>query len=180
MRRSKEKIVEIPKVDRRDTYFIGAYSKNGKLKAIKVGSVAHGQVQQRLRNLQTGSVDRLALLVLYRGNIERKVHRAFAKYRLRRNSEYFKPVKSLLQLIDDLLSVSKVLALIEKQAETTSNLYRVIRREERRSERPSFHGDSRRHCQSAACSHRSPQRRPSSRQDCTFRGKRALLYRLDS
>lgn len=92
--------------DRRDTYFIGCYQ-NEKLRAIKIGTVARGMAVQRLRTLQTGSVDQLKLLAVYQGNVERKLHRLFAKSRLRPNSEFFRPTKPFLELIHQLQQISR-------------------------------------------------------------------------
>jgi hypothetical protein len=91
---------------RQDTYFIGCYTKTGKLRAVKIGIVSRGASGKRLRNLQTGSLDKLVLLGVYFGAIESKLHRYFAKSRLRTNSEFFRPTKSLLKLIDDLNEIN--------------------------------------------------------------------------
>jgi hypothetical protein len=98
---------------RQDTYFIGAYTKTGKLRAIKIGLCARGTVKQRLRNLQTGSLDRLVVLGVYCGAVEKKLHRMFAKSRLRRNSEYFRPTKPLLELIERLQVINADLAALD-------------------------------------------------------------------
>jgi T5orf172 domain len=82
-----------------ETYFLGCYTKSGKLRAVKIGTCARGSVKIRLRNLQTGSLDALKILGVYNGAVEKKLHRQFAKSRLRRKSEFFKPTKDLLALI---------------------------------------------------------------------------------
>jgi hypothetical protein len=110
-----DKKTELKPEHRRDTYFIGAYSKTGRLKAIKIGTCGRGMVIYRLRTLQTGSVDKLVLLGLYSGAVEKKLHRMFKSLRLRRNSEFFKPTKQLLKLIDDLSKINTLLALLDHQ-----------------------------------------------------------------
>jgi hypothetical protein len=109
--------VSIPRVDYRQTYFVGAYSKKGTLKAVKVGSVSRGQVKQRVRNLQTGSLDKLVLLALYNGNIERRLHRQFADSRIRKSSEYFKPTPALMELIKKLSQINRDLERLERSTE---------------------------------------------------------------
>jgi Meiotically Up-regulated Gene 113 (MUG113) protein len=99
----------------RDTDFIGAYNKDKKLIAIKIGVCARGTIVSRLRVLQTGSLDHLVLLALYRGNVERKLHRLFAKSRVK--GEFFKPTPELLQLVDRLRIISNDLAKLESESE---------------------------------------------------------------
>jgi hypothetical protein len=99
----------------RDTYFIGAYNKDKKLIAIKIGVCARGTIVSRLRVLQTGSLDHLVLLAVYHGNVERKLHRLFAKSRVK--GEFFKPTQELLQLIDRLRSIANDLTKLESESE---------------------------------------------------------------
>lgn len=95
---------------RKDTYFIGSY-RGRKLVAIKIGIVTRGQLDARVRNLQTGSVDRLKLLGYVEGSWERKFHRKFAKTRLRgRRSEFFDPTPELLKMVKHLNSIRLLLA----------------------------------------------------------------------
>lgn len=111
-------MAKVPKVlHRQDTYFIGSYTKFGKLKAIKIGTVARDQAVQRLRVLQTGSVDRLELLGVYNGAIEKKLHRQFKKSRLRPRSEFFRPTKQLLELIKNLMSINHYLLRLDSLEE---------------------------------------------------------------
>ncbi len=105
-----------PKPDHlRDTYFVGCYTKSNKLRAIKIGTCARGMIVHRLRTLQTGSVDRLVLLSVYSGSVERKLHRMFKTSRLRKNSEFFRPTKELLELIEHLKKINQNLAHLDKQ-----------------------------------------------------------------
>ena len=94
---------------KRDTYFLGIY-RGKRLHAIKIGLATRGRVHTRIANLQTGSVDRLNLLAVAEGSLERKFHRKFAGYRIGK-SEFFKPAPELLKLIDDLV---KIRSLVEK------------------------------------------------------------------
>jgi hypothetical protein len=71
-------------------------------------------VTQRVRNLQTGSIDKLVLLALYKGNVERKLHRQFAKSRLRKGSEYFHPTAELLKLFQQLKQVNSDLTELDR------------------------------------------------------------------
>jgi hypothetical protein len=99
----------------RDTYFVGCYTKSNKLRAIKIGTCARGMIVHRLRTLQTGSVDRLVLLGVYNGSVERKLHRMFKSSRLRKNSEFFRPSKELLKLIEHLKQINQELTKLDKQ-----------------------------------------------------------------
>jgi hypothetical protein len=67
----------------------------------------------RLKNLQTGSIEKLVLLGLYSGAVEAKLHRQFRKSRLRKGSEYFKPTRELLHLIKNLNTINKLLAQLK-------------------------------------------------------------------
>src|SRR2546430_2962084 len=88
-----------PKIEkRRETYFLGIY-RGKRLHAIKIGLASRGQVARRIKNLQTGSVDKLVLLAVVEGSLERKFHRQFAGYRMGK-SEFFKPAPALLKLIE--------------------------------------------------------------------------------
>ena len=98
----------------RDTYFIGAYE-GKKLVAVKIGVCARGTAKTRLSVLQVGSLLSLKLLAVYSGNVERKLHRLFAKFHLR--GEFFKPTPELLQLVGRLRIVSNDLAKLESESE---------------------------------------------------------------
>jgi len=56
---------------------------------IKIGRSKHPQ--KRLKQLQTGSPQKLKLLVVVenKGNIEKNIHRRLDRYRSRRNGEWF-------------------------------------------------------------------------------------------
>lgn len=49
------------KITKRATYFIGAYGKNGRLKAVKIGLCTLGKHERRLKQLQTASRETLPL-----------------------------------------------------------------------------------------------------------------------
>src|SRR6266446_676379 len=80
--------------NKRDTYFCGMY-RGKRLYAVKIGLCTRGRVNQRISNLQTGSVDRLKLLAVVQGAYERKFQRKYAGYRLKKG-EFFKPAPELL------------------------------------------------------------------------------------
>lgn len=102
-----------PKIqNKRDTYFVGVY--RGKhLRAIKIGLATRGRVNQRVKNLQTGSMDRLKLLAVVQGSLERKFHRQYAGYRMP-TGEFFKPAPDLLQMIEKLAQVGELIQRFEK------------------------------------------------------------------
>lgn len=104
-----------------DTYFIGCYTKRKKLRAIKIGVCGRGMSVPRLRTLQTGSVDRLVLLGVFQGNIERKAFRLLKAYRLRAKSEFFKAAPKVLKLIKDLNKISRLLALLDTRCSGTQS-----------------------------------------------------------
>src|SRR5438105_712885 len=86
-----------PKIEKqRETYFIGVY-RGGTLHAIKIGLASRGGGSvRRMKNLQTGCPDKMILLAVLEGSLERKFHRQFAGYRLK-GGEFFKPAPELLQ-----------------------------------------------------------------------------------
>jgi len=101
-----------PRIQRsRETYFVGIFRKN-KLTAIKIGLASRGKTAERIRNLQTGSIDKLTLLAVVEGSLERKFHRQFAGYRLPKG-EFFRPSPMILRLIDDLKVIRDLVDQVE-------------------------------------------------------------------
>ena len=84
----------------RETYLIGSYHED-QLQGIKIGMCNRGTSEDRLRKLQTGSLNTLKLLTVLPGNQERDLHRRFATARIRQNSEYFVPTPELLELLQN-------------------------------------------------------------------------------
>ncbi len=79
--------------DKSVTYLLGAY-RGEVLVAIKIGKATRGRVTRRLRTLQTGCVDKLRILAVFDGgNLERELHRRFAKHRVA--GEFFAPAEVL-------------------------------------------------------------------------------------
>lgn len=97
----------------KETYFIGHWSPSGKLKYVKIGVTGVGGSRRRLRTLQTGNPELLTLMGVYRGDVERKLHRMFDKTRLHKKTEFFRPTKALLALIKNLAQVSKMLEVLD-------------------------------------------------------------------
>jgi hypothetical protein len=104
------------KIERnRQTYFLGVY-RRGRLHCVKIGLCTKGKVQTRLRTLQCGSADRLELLAVISGNVERKLHRDFHGYRMTEGGkEFFRPAPKLLRLIEDLKKVATLVEEIERR-----------------------------------------------------------------
>jgi len=101
-------------VRKRGTYFISVLSSTGKIKAIKLGVATWPNgIERRLKTLQTGSHEPLKLLLFIEGNHERKLHREWAGYRVR--GEFFAPAPRLLQLLENLREVSRLVAEVESQ-----------------------------------------------------------------
>lgn len=99
-------------VRRRSTYFIGSFTKTGRLRAIKIGLCTLGKASRRLKQLQTGTRETLKLLAVIEGaSHERKWHRAFSGYKLK--GEWFKPAVPLLQMIEDLKQVQSLVAQVQ-------------------------------------------------------------------
>lgn len=100
--------------NRRSTYFIGAYNKNGKLVSIKIGLATRGKESTRLKCLQTGCPTfKLKFLLIYEGNVERKLQREFGGYRSQ--GEWFKPAPAILRLVEHLKEAQQLLDKIERK-----------------------------------------------------------------
>ena len=71
-------------------------------KRIKIGYTKQKDVNKRLKQLQTGSPDRLYLLGYFFGNMsdEKYLHKLFAKDRMRINGEWFAPSQELIDYIN--------------------------------------------------------------------------------
>ncbi len=103
----------LSKIERpRETYFLGVFNRKGKLRAIKIGLASRGRTAARLKNLQTGSMDKLKILAVVEGSLERKFHRQFAGYRMAKG-EFFKPAPAILKLISDLLAIRHLVEQVE-------------------------------------------------------------------
>jgi hypothetical protein len=120
-----------PKIEnKRDTYFLSVTrGKSKRPYAIKIGLCSRGKVNQRIANLQTGSVDRLRLMAVVQGAYERKFQRKYAGYRLGKKGEFFKPAPELLRMIETLASLAKLVEQLEHPdfAESIKNLQRQQR-----------------------------------------------------
>jgi len=104
-----------PKIEnKRDTYFLSVTrGKSNRPYAIKIVLCSRGKVNQRIANLQTGSVDRLHLMAVVQGSYERKFKRKYAGYRLGQKGEFFKPAPDLLGTIKMLAELGKLIEQIE-------------------------------------------------------------------
>lgn len=108
----------------KDTYFIAASSPDGRLSAIKIGVCSRGTAKKRLSVLQVGSLLKLKILLVWQGNIERKMHRNFSDSWIR--GEFYLPTPALIQLIGRLRIVSKYIQRIEKQIESQEASQQVV------------------------------------------------------
>lgn len=107
-------------VDKRSTYFIGAFDKKGKLTAVKIGLATRGKHERRLKALQTGCPNmKLKFLLVLDGSLERKFHRDFKKHRTQ--GEWFRPVKAILSTIEKLVEAQRLIAAIEASEATTGS-----------------------------------------------------------
>lgn len=95
------------------SFFTGVY-RNKKLYAIRIDSVTRGKVISKFRDLQNSSVDKLLLLAEAEGALERRFYREFIKYRLN-NTEFFKPVAPILELIKNFKKLNILVKRIESQ-----------------------------------------------------------------
>jgi hypothetical protein len=100
--------------NKRDTYFCGVY-RGKRLYAVKIGLCTRGRVNQRISNLQTGSVERLKLLAVVQGAYERKFQRKYAGYRLGKKGEFYRPAPDLLRMISALADLAKLIEQLEHQ-----------------------------------------------------------------
>ena len=106
-----------PKIEnKRDTYFLSVTrGKSKRPYAIKIGLCSRGKVNQRIANLQTGSVDRLHLMAVVQGAYERKFQRKYAGYRLGKKGEFYRPAPDLLRMIGALADLAKLIEQLEHQ-----------------------------------------------------------------
>jgi len=103
-----------PKIERRkETYFLGCWSPAGKLRYVKIGVTGLGNSRRRLKTLQTGNPDRLTLMAVYCGDVERKLHREFKSTRLHKKTEFFKATPKLLRLIEQLRNINEDLKRLD-------------------------------------------------------------------
>ncbi|HSY32523.1 MAG TPA: GIY-YIG nuclease family protein [Verrucomicrobiae bacterium] len=118
-----------PKIEnKRDTYFLSVTrGKSKRPYAIKIGLCSRGKVNQRIANLQTGSVDRLRLMAVVQGAYERKFQRKYAGYRLNKG-EFFKPAPDLLRMIATLADLGKLIDQLEHQ--DTEQLIKGLERQQ--------------------------------------------------
>ncbi len=72
-------------------------------------------MNQRIANLQTGSVDRLRLMAVVQGAYERKFQRKYAGYRLGQKGEFYRPAPDLLRMIGALADLAKLIEQLEHQ-----------------------------------------------------------------
>ena len=117
MRKSK-KAEHAPNIhDRKDTSVLAIYRKKAKRPyALKVGSTQRGKVDVRVRNLATGTPDRIEVLgVLHGASAERKLARRFKGFRIRR--EWYRPAPEILNLLRVLVELQQ---LVEQFEHTTS------------------------------------------------------------
>lgn len=98
-------------LDRRETYFVGVY-RGRKLHAVKIGLATRGKSHIRIKNLQTGTPDKLKILAVVEGAMERKFHIKFVKDRIGK-SEFFRPTARLLKLIRDLIKIRELVEQVE-------------------------------------------------------------------
>lgn len=99
---------------KRDTYFLSVTrGKSSRPYAIKIGLCSRGKVNQRIANLQTGSVDKLVLMAVVQGAYERKFQRRYAGYRLGKKGEFFKPAPDILRMIETLADLAKLVEQLE-------------------------------------------------------------------
>lgn len=97
----------------RDTYFLSVHrGKSKRPHAIKIGLCTRDKISTRLKNLQTGSVDKLRILGVVRGaSAERKFHRRFKGWHLR--GEFYRPAPEILRLIEQLVKVQDLVERVE-------------------------------------------------------------------
>ncbi len=97
----------------RDTYFLSVYrGKSKRPHAIKIGLCTRDKISTRLKNLQTGSVDKLRVLGVVRGaSAERKFHRRFKGFHMR--GEFYRPAPEILKLIETLVAVQGLVERFE-------------------------------------------------------------------
>lgn len=71
-------------------------------KNIKIGYTKQKNVYKRLKQIQTGSPDRLYLLGYFFGTMsdEKYLHKLFAKERIRDNGEWFRASNELIEYIN--------------------------------------------------------------------------------
>jgi T5orf172 domain len=105
-----------PKIEnKKDTYFLAVFrGKSKRPHAIKIGQCRRGTLETRVRNLQTGSVDKIRILGCIHGaSAERKFHRRFKGFHIR--GEFYRPAPELLQMINTLAELSKLIEQLETQ-----------------------------------------------------------------
>jgi hypothetical protein len=86
--------------------------------AIKIGLCTRDKINTRLKNLQTGSVDKLRVLGVVRGaSAERKFHRRFKGFHMR--GEFYRPAPEIPKLIETLVQVQRLVVRFERLAPTT-------------------------------------------------------------
>lgn len=106
-----------PKLDKRDTYVLAIFRNKAKRPyALKIGSTQRGKVDVRVRNLATGTPDRIEVLGVLRGaSAERKLARRFKGFRIRR--EWYRPAPEITDLLRVLVELQ---ALVEEFESKTS------------------------------------------------------------
>jgi hypothetical protein len=117
-----------PKIERKDTYFLAVFrGKSKRPHAIKIGQCRRGTLETRVRNLQTGSVDKIRILGCIHGaSAERKFHRRFKGFHIR--GEFYRPAPELLQMIATLAELSKLIDQLEHQ--DTAQLIKGLERQQ--------------------------------------------------
>ena len=104
-----------PKIEsKKDTYFLSVHRGRSKRPfAIKIGHCRRGTLETRVRNLQTGSVDKIHILGCIQGaSAERKFHRRFKGFHIR--GEFYKPAPEILKMITTLTELSALINQIEQ------------------------------------------------------------------
>lgn len=102
------------RLDDRVTYFIAVRrGRSKRIHAVKIGLTSRAQVKRRLANLQTGSPDRLEVLAVVSGNVEKKFKRQWKGYHLR--GEFFKPAPELMKMIDAYRQMAELVERLEAQ-----------------------------------------------------------------
>jgi hypothetical protein len=98
-----------------DTYFLGvSRGKSKRFHAVKIGQCRRGTLETRVRNLATGTPDKITILGFVRGaSAERKFHRRFKGFHIRR--EWYKPAPEILNLIRQLSEVSFLVEEVERK-----------------------------------------------------------------
>jgi T5orf172 domain len=126
----RKKRAPAPKIEsKRDTYFLAIHrGKSKRPHAIKIGQCRRGTLETRVRNLQTGSVDKIRILGCIHGaSAERKFHRRFKGFHIR--GEFYRPAPELLQMISTLAELSKLIEQLEQQG--VSALVKNLERQQR-------------------------------------------------